>query len=82
MDDSQYAQIIDVDGLDLEVHFRYLNAYRGDCMLIVDALTLVGDKRNIIDHISGGVLDLAYAKLEEMPPHKLMAREAPTGVEY
>ena len=82
MNDSVFAYIIHVDGLDLEVHYRYINGHMKDNLLIVDALTLVGDKRNIIDLMSGGVIDLVYMLLDGLTVAQLRGRLAPTGVQY
>ena len=82
MNDYVFAYIIHVDGLDLEAHYRYINGYMKDNLLILDALTLVGDKRNIIDLMSSGVIDLVYMLLDGLTAGQLRERLAPTGVQY
>lgn len=82
MNDSVFAHIIHVDGLDLEAHYRYVDGHMKNNLLILDALTLVGDKRNIIDLMSGGVIDLVYMLLDGLTSGQLRERLAPTGVQY
>ena len=82
MNDSVFAYIIHVDGLDLEAHYRYVDSYMKDNLLILDALTLLDDKRNLLDHMAGGVIDLVYMLLDGLTVEQLRGRLAPAGVQY
>ena len=82
MNDYVYAYTIHVDGLDLEAHYRYVDSYMKDNLLILDALTLLDDKRNLLDHMAGGVIDLVYMLLDGLTEGQLHERLAPTGVQY